>query len=189
MIKLHMASVPLDPVTLDEAKAHLRVESGDDDALITALVSAGSRNVEEYCRRSLMVTSWALLLNKFTEYIELPRAPVASVETVQFKSGDQTVILAGTQYILNSEVSPALLYAAPDVDWPTWGDDIQSSVRISYTAGVADAANVPAPIKAAILLMVGHLYENREAVIVGTIAKELPLAVESLLLPYRVSSL
>lgn len=72
----------------------------------------------------------------------------------------------------------------PDQVWPG-SYHREDAVSVTYVAGYGNADAVPAPIKAAILLIVGHLYENREASTVGVSAELLPMAVDALLAPYR----
>ena len=64
-------------------------------------------------------------------------------------------------------------------------DRVREAVRLRYTAGYEA---LPAPIKAALLLMCGDLYENRETAVIGVSASKVPMAmaVENLLGPYRV---
>ena len=59
-------------------------------------------------------------------------------------------------------------------------------MRIRFEAGYGPPETVFAAIKATIKLLVGHLYENREAVITGRTAAKLPFAVNSSLWSYRV---
>ena len=70
-------------------------------------------------------------------------------------------------------------------EWPETLD-AANVVRVVYVAG---AATPPATVKAAMLLTIGHLYENRESVVIGQTAIELPLGVKALLDTVRVWAL
>ena len=70
--------------------------------------------------------------------------------------------------------------------WPSFTPYPTGAVRIQFTAGYNDIANVPQMVKQAILLLVGHWYENREATLAGTISREIEFAVHALLWPERV---
>ena len=72
----------VEPVTLSEAKAHLRVDATDDDAYIITLISAAREWCEQYLDRTLVLTQWTMRMEEFPEEeIELPRPPVASSGT------------------------------------------------------------------------------------------------------------
>jgi uncharacterized phage protein (predicted DNA packaging) len=55
----------------------------------------------------------------------------------------------------------------------------------SYTASDPDSDSAPAPIGEAVLQLTAHLYENREAALVGVTAQQLPFGFLDLLAPYR----
>ena len=74
----------VEPVTLTEAKGHLRVDTDDDNSYIMGLVAAARGWVEEYLDRSLVHTQWTMRMDEFPpngmEKIELPRPPMATRE-------------------------------------------------------------------------------------------------------------
>lgn len=177
-----------EPITIVEAKAHLRVDVADDDALITALIVAAREAAEHITGRSLMPTVWELALDGFEDEIALPKPPLASVTSVKHLDTDgvlQTV--DPTDYLLDSHSEPARLMPAYGESWPTTRDQ-SNAVLIRYTAGYADAAAVPQQIKNWMLLRIGVLYENREAVNVGNIVTEFAY-VDRMLDPYKIWSL
>jgi len=156
-----------DPVSLPEAKTHLRVAHNDEDALITGLVKAATTQVEESLLWRSLVTrtlKWECAAQG-AKTLTLPMPPVQSVTSA-------TVDGSPVAYGLKSN---SLVF-----DSPVTGD-----LEVIYVAGYGDAAAVPYNFKAAILLLVGHFYENREAVVLATQPAKLPLAVESLTLPWR----
>lgn len=176
----------VEPITLAEAKAHLRVTHSAEDDLIDGLITAARQHAEEYTKRAFITQTWEVTLDAFpTGQIRLPRPPLQEVAEVAYTDGngdEQTVASFTTR---PHPVAPAIypLYAA---EWPIALDDV-GAVRVTFTAGYGDdRGDVPAPIRQAIKLLVGHYYANREGVVTGTIATVLPLAVESLLGPYRV---
>lgn len=157
-----------DPVSLSEAKTHLRVTHNDEDALITALIKAATAQVEDALAwRSLVTRTYTLAVTlEGAASLLLPMPPVQSVTSVAV---DGEVFAAWT---LKGD---ALVF-----DGKVSGD-----AEIVYVAGYGNAAAVPYNFKAAILLLVGHWFENREAVVLATQPAKLPLAVESLTLPWR----
>ncbi len=175
-----------EPVTLSEAKAHLRVTASDEDALITALITAARTTCENEIRRSLITQTWELTLDQFPDAIELPYPPIigiTSVEYIDATSGTETT-LSSASYTLDAKSEPGWLVPAYGYNWPSTRDEI-NAVTVTYTAGYGNAAAVPEAIKGWIKLMVGHLCENREAVVVGASVAKLPFAA-GLLDPYRV---
>lgn len=171
------------PVSLAEAKAHCRVDHTDEDALIGSLIAAATGHLDGasgILGRCMVTQEWALDLDAFPETIALPLAPVVTVDAVKYIDGsDALQTLDAAEYV----VSNGRIEAAPDADWPVTRDR-QGAVTVEFTAGYGAAEDVPAALKAAMLLMIGHWYANRESVIVGTIASELPMAVQALTTPY-----
>jgi uncharacterized phiE125 gp8 family phage protein len=176
---------PADPVvTLAEAKAHLRVEHDDDDALITGLIAAATQNLDGpggWLGRCLMLQTIEVTLGVFPcEPYELPYPPfveVVSVNYYDFAGNDLVVDPGAYRTIGNRWISP--LYGK---SWPSTRYD-NEGVRIRYTAGTEIAADVPEPIRIAILLMVAHLYEHRGEMVDASLARDKTAAF--LLAPYR----
>lgn len=167
------------PVTLAEAKSQCRVDGTDDDTYLNALIAAAAAHVEKYTGRSLLEQTWRLTTSAFADEILLPYGPVQSVTTVAYydtAGGDQTL---ATGWGLDNTVDPARIVKDTDASWPATQTRFDA-VRITYVAGYAEA---PAPVKHAMLLLIGHWYEHREAV--GESMAELPMAVDALLSNYR----
>lgn len=187
---------PAEPViTLEEAKAHLRVDTSDDDVLIEAYVAAATESLagpEGWLGRSLGVTTLELRLSAFpcaarrniaaSGVLTLPLGPVTEIVSVDYVDGD-----GADQGVLPADfllTSGDMLMPGYGLSWPVarlHGD----TVKIRYKAGYPDG--VPAPIRAAILLMTGDLYANRETAAVGLTAAAIPMTttVSRLLAPYR----
>lgn len=175
----------VEPVSLAEAKEHLRVTHALDDALIAALITAARQVAENELGRALMTQTWQKTLDQFPASIELPYPPVQAIQSVTYldDSGALT-LLAPASYTLDERSEPGWLVPAYGYEWPTTLDSV-NAVTITYTAGYADAAAVPAAIKAWINLHVGHLYENRESTVPGISIAPLPF-LPGLLDGYRV---
>ena len=94
-------------------------------------------------------------------------------------------------YIVDADSMPARVTLAYGKYFPDFTPYPVSSVRIRYTAGYKtggpDCLKIPEEIKQALKLLIGHFYENRESVVVGTVANKVPFSVEALLYPFRVS--
>lgn len=176
-----------EPITLEEARLHLRLDAygsppgHEDDSLIAALLPAAREYCELYAGRSFAPQTLELTMNEFpviwrsTSAIELPMAPVISVESVASVDGT----LDGTGYSLEA----GKLY--PALAWPTV-TTFPAAIRIRYRAGFSLPGEspqddpLPARARAAILLVLGDLYENRTATAADQ-RYELPFGVQSLL--------
>ncbi|RKF23373.1 phage gp6-like head-tail connector protein [Altericroceibacterium spongiae] len=175
---------PAPVITLAEAKEHLRVDSDDEDALITGMVAAATAHIsgpDGYLNRVIGVQMLQTYLARFPgSAFRLPYGPVRTITSVEYRNGEVWQAIDQTDYELNGNI----LEPVPGVSWPSFSLTRREHVRVLYEAGYETA---PFPVKAAIFLMVGDLYANRETVVTGTIASEVPMptAVKTLLEPYR----
>lgn len=181
----------VEPVSLVEAKAHLRVDHSDDDTMIASLIAASAAHLDGWggiLGRALITQTWQQKFPFFPSglVIGLALAPVQSIDSITYFDGDnaQQTLATSVYTVLNDELGPFVTLQA-NQSWPgTYPRE--DAVTVTYVAGYGDAgSDVPAAIRHAMLLMIGHWYENREGVVVGTNSGKLPLAVEALLVPYR----
>lgn len=153
-------TTPTEPVTLDEAKLHLRVDGSDEDALITALIAAAREACEDRIDGTVPVTGWRLTLDAFPGAIKLLRGPVSSVQSVKYLDTtgvEQT--LSPLDYLVDTASTPGYIVPAYGKAWPETRDQI-NAVEVEYTAGSAAA---PHALKAWMLLAIGEMFANREA--------------------------
>lgn len=154
-----------EPVSLAEAKAHLRVTFSDEDALISELITAARQRVEEETYRALITQTWDLTLDELPageDVLRIPRAPLQEITSITYvdTSGDSQTLDAD-DYVVSATRQPGIVRPAYGLIWP----DVRyqpDAVTVRFVAGYGDAAEVPAPIKAAIKLIVGQYYEFRE---------------------------
>ncbi|MBF0358866.1 MAG: hypothetical protein HQL70_09680 [Magnetococcales bacterium] len=172
------------PVTLAEAKAHLRVDSAVEDEPITTSILAATGYIDGedgWLGRSIVTQVWKMMLPGFGSVIRLPLPPIQSVDSIKYVDLDgASQTLATDQYALTDrEVRPAY-----NVSWPS--TRVQpDAVTVTFTAGYGLAEDVPAAIKAAILLHIGSLYQVRESHVIGDVI-EPPFGYSALLASYRV---
>ena len=187
-----------EPVSLEEMKLHLRYEYDDDNVLIETLITAAREWVERYTGRTLVDTTLEVAFEGYPDwFIDLPKPPVIAVQSFKYRTSDGTdTTLADDQYTLDNAVAlsprivPAYGIAWPGTRWQA------SSLRVRYRAGYADLTgspqdtmeSVPASLRAAIKLIVAHLYEHRESVTELKL-EELPMGVQWLCRPFRVEGM
>ena len=173
-----------EPVTLAEAKRHLRVDNTDDDDYITALIRVARRASEDRMERTLITTTWKLTLDEFQPSIILPMPRIQAISSVIYNNrSNQQVALSASDWFLDSDSEPGWLVPAISKAWPlTLGIN---AVAITYTAGYGvTAESVPMPIRQWILLAVGDMYDQFRS-----LSAEKPVVpqsfADSLLDPYR----
>ncbi len=150
----------VEPVTLAEAKLHLRVDTSDEDALITRLIKSAREECEHYIQRTIPATTLGLYLDAFPDGdLRLPLGPAQSITSVQYvnEAGNLTT-LPGSVYALDDTQIDAVLRLTWGSDWPTTRSQ-PNAVIVTYVAGYAAC---PESIKNWILLRVGTLYRFRE---------------------------
>lgn len=170
-----------DPVSLETTKAHLRVETMEDDALIASQITRATQYVEGRQRRQLMQATYRYCLDWFPNMIEVPLSPLSSVTSLKYYDTDGVLqtLVEDTDFEVDTDAEPGRIVPWYGEVWPSTRQRTKA-VQLTYVAGYASAATVPEPTKQAILLLVGHWYENRESVLVGTISKEIEHAVSAL---------
>jgi len=175
-----------DPLTLAETKLHLRVSDTADDTLITALIKAATDYVEKTYSLQLLTATWELKMNEFgpSDSYTLPIYPATAVTGITYVDLQGATHTVDTnQYVVDTHKKPARITPAFCVIWP-YVRGQTNDVTITFTAGFGAATAVPETIKAAMKLLVGNWYENREATISGTIIATVPLAVDTLMSSY-----
>ena len=176
-----------EPVSLVEAKAYLRVDNTDEDTLIGTLITSARQWVESYLDRALILRQLVLRLDTFPIEIELPQPPLSTFGTTTAVSVTYTLetgttaTLSSSEYRIDRTSTPGVLRQNYSGSWPGHLNDY-NSIAVTYWAGYgSDEGDIPPAIKNAILLMVGHLFENRTAVVTNTNTKPIEFALESLL--------
>ncbi|MGZ2429590.1 head-tail connector protein [Rhizobium redzepovicii] len=181
-LRLKTAVAPI--VSTADAKAHLRVMHDDDDAYIDGLIAAAGDwlfGENSWIGRSAPDSEWELTLCAFPSgKLDIPRPPLVSVDGVFYTPSDGGAEQEITGFRTIGEGANGYILPAKNEDWPST-DGEPESVRIEFTAGYSA---LPASIKHAALLLIGHWYENREAATEAKLS-DMPLAVDALLMPYR----
>jgi uncharacterized phiE125 gp8 family phage protein len=177
-----------EPVSLDEAKAFLRLDTTDEDALVTTLVTAARLHIEGTTGQALLAQSWRLVLDDWpaTCAVSLPLGPLASLTAITAYDADGTPDDLSLDGILwDATATPPQLFlpagfAAGATLRPRQG------IEIDFVAGYgSDPEDVPATLRQALLLLVAYWYENRDAVIIAGAGTIVPTGFDQLVAPYR----
>ena len=205
-MSLQLVTPPaVEPVTLAEAKAHLRVDFSDDDALITTLIAAARQQAETITGRQICTATWKLILDAFPgpslmgvpagspftlpgHAILVPRSPVASITSIQYLDMSSTLqTMPSTYYATDLACEPARITPIFGQIWPITLPQI-GAVSVTFVAGYGLAAAVPEGLKAWIKIRIGSMYANREEVSSGHSAPAIGF-IDSLLDAYKVVTL
>lgn len=186
-LKLYTAAAG-DPVSLAEAKVHLRVDGTDEDTLITSLIGSATLEAEHLMGRAVMPQKWQVMLDGFASSIDLPRPTVSGVDSVKYvdaTTGTLTTLSSTVYQVVAGSDYSARIVLAYGQSWPSSRAQPES-VQVIFSTGYQDAASVPEPIKTWIKLRVGTMYANRESVVVDGRIAIVVMPFDFLLDRYRV---
>lgn len=179
-----------EPVSLNEAKEQLHIIHNYEDTYIDGLIVAARNYCEQVSRRAFVMRTYSAMLDCWPYWtrFELPYPPLVSVEEINY-TNDQGVTAEydAANYIVDAHSEPGRIALKSTATWPSVTLQEINGVEIVYTAGYGDVEDVPETYKAAIKLLVAHLYENREAVTTaqGISVVTTPLGLDALLLTDR----
>ncbi|HVL67196.1 MAG TPA: hypothetical protein VM364_08025 [Vicinamibacterales bacterium] len=197
-MRLNLVTGPAsEPLSLAEAKAQLVVDADvtADDALITSQIVAARMRAELETNRAFISQVWEVSFDAgFPPLIEVPRPPLITVDAITYvDEAGVSRVMDPSKYQVDAPAGPyaergriAPVYGET---WPVTRPETFNAVVVRFTAGYgATAASVPEAIKAAMRLIVGHLYANREDVLVTPLATQLvalPIGASNLLVPFK----
>jgi uncharacterized phiE125 gp8 family phage protein len=179
----------IEPVSLAEAKLHLRVTTDEDNNLISSLITVAREICENITNRALATQTLELSLDRFPNgNIVLPYPPLISVTSIYYKNsaGVNTQWLPITEYIVDTAKEPGEIVLAYGKSYPSFTEYPTNAIKIIFIAGYT--TDIPLSIKQAMLILCSHFYENREEFVIGQTVTKIPRAVDSLLYPYRIFS-
>lgn len=182
--RLSLASAPtIEPVSVQEARLHCRVDDSADNSYVTALITAARIMAEQFTRRVFITQSWVMYMDAWPcdRFIEIPKAPLQGISSiVTYDDSDAATTFASSNYYVDLISKPGRVVLRSTASWPDV-DRVANGIVINFVAGYGAApAGIPQDIRQAILLIVAHLYENR-----GDVSAEMPATAELLLGNYR----
>ncbi|MEI9803789.1 MAG: head-tail connector protein [Pseudolabrys sp.] len=188
MSAILLTAPAVEPLSLDEARAFLRVEHNDDDELIAALATGSRIHVEAQTRRAMITQSWRIMADAWPETgrLAIRPGPFQEVAAARVYDFDGTARAMDVQAFVPDRGASAIAFIPWTMPQP---GRLAGGIEIDVTVGYGDTAvDVPEPLRQAIRLLVGHWYENRGLAALGTVTV-LPSTVAALIAPYRMLAL
>ena len=174
-----------EPVTLAEAKAFLRLDGSEEDALVDRLIAAARLHLERDLGLALMAQRWTQVFDRWPgETAPLGPWPVSAVEAVTVKDalGEAQEVDDGS-YVADLAGRPARLIRPGG--WPEPGV-AAGGIEITFAAGFGEARDdVPADLRQALLMLVAQWFERRTG-LEEAMREQSPPAVAALVRPWRV---
>lgn len=171
------------PVSLLEAKAHCYIDIDDDNTYLASLITAATGYVQKRTNLQLMQATLERTLDCFPACGEIKlRGPLSSVSWLKYydTDGANTTVSSDNYWVDENSIPPRIQLA----NWffpPAVQVGRPGAVQVRFVAGYASADSVPAELKLAIMELVAHWYQQREAVAsVGNYAKGIPFGVDPL---------
>jgi uncharacterized phiE125 gp8 family phage protein len=174
-----------EPLTYSEVKAYLRLNGDSEEAFVTSLIVVARQYVESQIWRPLISQVQSMNFDKSeltTQVYNINKAPVISINSVTYydlNNALQTLNASDWESDIYSNPARFRIKTLPQIY------DRMNALQVNFTCGYSNAASVPLPIKQAMLMLIGHYYENRQIVMTGTQVNEVPFAAETLLNPFR----
>ena len=177
-----------EPLSLTEVKSYLRLADTftDDDMVISTLISAAREQAEILQNRDLVRKQWDLHYDYWPEYRIRLRAPVVSVDLIQYKdlAGVTTTMHENTDYTVDMAKQPAIVTPPWNMSWPAYTPWPSSSILIRFTSGYDPSApywvETGSKVKIGMMMLISAWYNQRLPYHPGVVS-ELPFAVTSCL--------
>lgn len=183
--RIEVTAPVLEPVTLAQAKEHLREDGDAQDAVINGMIPAARRLVEARSWRALITQTWDFTFRRFPTGREMyvPMSPVSSITSVTYRDTDNaTQTLSSANYLTDFSEEPAVIRLLEGQTWPDTYFNRPSAVVIRAVVGYGAATtDVPENFIQAMNLAIGHWYSHRDSVIVGEISKKIEEGIDTLI--------
>jgi uncharacterized phiE125 gp8 family phage protein len=182
MISFCLAGPAGEPISLAQVKLALRVDGEDEDGFLETLIKAARQHVESVAGLALLEQSWRVVLDAWPveRSVRLPRRPASEVLAITLHDDDGEAHAQGLSGVRVEPDRLILPAERPDLLLQAFG-----GVEIDYRAGFGAAEDVPADLVQAMLGLIGHWYEHRDAVVAAGAGAVVPSGFDRLLQPYR----
>jgi uncharacterized phiE125 gp8 family phage protein len=180
-VALKLITAPsVEPITLEETKGYMRLDSSDDDPLVEMLIISARQKAEVRTRRAFITQTWDYILDSAGSTIEIPKPPLSAVGGIFVTGDDGLENTVGSLYVADVNSEPGRVQLVLGETWPVHRR--YNGFRIRFTAGYGNNSQIPPQIKIALMNMVAYTYENRGS-------QEVPREAEAILEGYRVMRL
>ncbi len=177
----------MEPVSLTEAKLHIRLDSDNEDDLLKALITTARLHVERLTKRIFLQQTWRFYADTLPEdgLLEIPLGPLVSIDKVTFYNGEGMPKLIEPQdYVSDISSHPARIKFRPTVIKAP--KKALNGIEIDFQVGFGiTTLDVPRDLRQAVLMLVAHWYENRSEVSADFNLSPTPKGVDALIAPYR----
>lgn len=176
------------PVSIAEARAQCRIDHSDEDVQLDGWIRAATEHCQNVTWRQFVTATLALRMCDLPSCIYVPRPPLIAVSSITYTDLDgDTQTVSSSLYVVDSYSQPGRIIPAYNAVYPSDLRGYENDVTVTYTAGYGTAASVPTPLKQAILLLVSHYRNQREAA--APLANTpIDFSVRALLAPYAIRS-
>jgi len=177
-----------EPVTVDELRAHLRLDAGDFDTELTRLITAARKSVEAMLKRQLIHATYQWTMDYWPDYVfEIPQGPLSSVSSITYYDGNGvSQTWASTNYQVDTTTLYGTVTLANNATYPVLETGKKNAITVTFIAGYgSSAASVPENVKQAILVLAAHWFENPQSVTTDTV-NEVPQHIQWMLAPDQV---
>jgi uncharacterized phiE125 gp8 family phage protein len=186
MIPIIVNGPAVEPVALADAKKWLRIETGDDDDVVGALITAARLMVEAQIRRMLITQTWRLIYDCWPNggLVKIPLAPFQALTAMRVydAAGAAQAVSSSLYHVDGAPDAARIIFGAPPPDPGRNAAGIELDILVGYGATVE---SVPEPLRQAIRVLVTDWYENRGDANVADPASALPSTVRALIAPYE----
>ena len=177
-------------IGLVKMQLNITWDNTDDDFYLESLIQSATAQAENITNRKLLTQTWKAFADEWpTARFLLPFGNLQSVTSVKYKGSDGVeYTFSSSDYIVDIDSDPGRVVLGYEKLWPTVTLYPSNPIYIQFVCGYGTEANVPYPIKAAILIMVADAYAHRESIIVGNnqSVDQIPGHIMNLLWPYRL---
>ncbi len=178
----------VEPVSLADAKLHLRIDGTAEDALINSLILTSRLHIETALGLALIAQNWSYFIDRWPSgrVLELPLRPVSAISAIRVYASDGSFeTVAPSSYVTDVNATAPRVVLQTSAARPAPGRPA-NGIEIAMTAGYGTAAaDVPQPIRQALLILAAHWYEHREVVELDGTATRVPDSASALLASYR----
>jgi uncharacterized phiE125 gp8 family phage protein len=173
-----------EPLALADIKAQLKIDTSDEDDLLTSLITTARLHLEAETGLCLMTQKLRLYLDDWpdSEVIQLAKSPVQTIDTVTvYDENGEPLDVSLQDHLLDGQARPARLWLR---NRPLPGRPI-NGIEIDFTVGFgASATDVPDTLRRAMSLHVAAMYAYRGVVALGDQPAALPVGYERLIAPF-----